>query len=530
MGSTSTDPSLADRLADALPAQAGFKFYHISTPPKRSPALFSAPPGAKPEKTYTESHFLNVSVRHGGEEVFIFAIEVLIYTTRRLTTIFVSKADSTGYLALLKLGKGHSSPLRTIATSFLGYLVEKRQRKGIRLVLSLFARANSQYLFPGSVENKAKHVSDDRELVRWWCRVLDPVLAKYKARGQEGERSAAQSDTTSQAYLIVPGEDTIVPYLPPHVRLDPARRARWTHGHPLLEIAKHPSAPPRCLVPHFPDDPKARFLDELDDELPDSSTPSSQLQASPSKRGNGHWRSVRSLEQFWEMMAFRQECSSGRLVGFIWVVFTPPEAEKAASQDAHGSAPGSACEQDPQSTPTSPSPSSKRKSSPHHARGRPMPRRRKKALKGPIIPRTPKIKSASVALASKSVPEESEYFIWPPSSRGEIVLAEKDYKKAAERLLALQFRNEETAVASTKTWVDEVAVLAHRGERWGQDVVGRKEPESPGVVQTTSSAVNTLGVKRKADAVAEAPEPSNGVNTLGSGLVKKKKKVQPQQA
>src|SRR5208282_769802 len=86
--------------------------------------------------------------------------------------------------------------------------------------------------------------------------------------------------------------------------------------------------PPRCLVPRFPDDPKSRFLDELDGEL----------SISQGKAVDGEWRSVKTLDQFWEMMAFRQECSAGRLVGFIWIVFEslvrpqPEDPESAGSQ------------------------------------------------------------------------------------------------------------------------------------------------------------------------------------------------------
>lgn len=538
MASELLDRSLAERLAEALPSKAAFKFYHISTPPTRAPALYSAPPGAKPEKTYLESHFLNVSItKENGEELLVLAIEVLVYTTRRLTTIFVSKADSTGYLSLLGLSRAHASPLRTIATEFLDYIVEKRQRKGVRLVLSLFARASDQYLFPGSVENKSKHVSDDRQLVKWWCRVLNPILQKYNAALGDTDQQNGSADhetVTSQAYLIVPGEDSIVPYLPQNVRLDPTLRKRWHHGHPLREIAKHPAAPPRCLVPHFPDDPKARFLVELDDELPDSTTSQSHSQDSPSKkRGNGHWRSVRSLEQFWEMMAFRQECSSGRLVGFIWLVFTPPDIAEDGSQEASSQSQqesqGTTAAYPAERTPRRPS------SSPSKRRRRTVPRRKKKPLRGPIVPRTPKIKSASSSAPSlKPIPEETAYYFWPTSSRASVLLSERDYKKATERLLALQFRSEDAAVASTKTWVGEVAVLAglEKESSWAMEVVGRKEGQEmngPEAVGNGGSIAANVGVKRKANDAPAAAD-GTGVTTLGEGLVKKKKKkIQPQQ-
>lgn len=526
MADPSKDPSLAERLAEALPLNAPFRFHHISTPPTRAPALFAAPPGAKPERTYLESHLLAASMRtDDAKEVFVLAIEIYIYSTRHLTTIFVSKADSTGYLGLLSLEKGHTSPLRTIATCFLDYLVEKRQRKNVKLVVSLFARANDQYLFPGSAENKAKHVSDDRQLVKWWCRVLDPVLRKYKSEDTRDETMA--DEASSQAYVIVPGEDGIASFLPQDVRLNPELRKRWKHGHPLEDISHHPMAPPRCLVPHFPDDPKARFLDELDDELPDGQ--SSQVQESPSKRGSGRWRSVRSLGQFWEMMAYRQECSSGRLVGFIWVVFTPPDhgivTMEGDSQETQSSSKLSRSSSDLKSSISSPSASPSKLRSPR----RPQPaQRRRKLLRGPIIPRMPKIKSASSTLSNMTVREDSKYYLWPASSRGEIILNDKDYKKAGEVLLRLDFANLEIAAKSTKTWIEEVRMLDGKAGKWGQSIVGRKPAtvisHPPVTSQSTNGTANTLSVKRKSGVIEGEYD---GVNTLGAGLMKKKpKKVQ----
>lgn len=65
----------------------------------------------------------------------------------------------------------------------------------------------------------------------------------------------------------------------------------------------------RDVVPVFPDDPKARFLHDL--------------------KGDGQL-STTTLGQFWELMEHRQECSSGRLVGFISMVC---EANKSVKED-----------------------------------------------------------------------------------------------------------------------------------------------------------------------------------------------------
>jgi regulator of Ty1 transposition protein 109 len=78
-----------------------------------------------------------------GKEVLVLAIEVLIYTTKHLTTIFVSKADSTGYLSLLSLPPSQTSPIRSITTTFLEYLIRHKQKQHVRLVLTLFARVKT---------------------------------------------------------------------------------------------------------------------------------------------------------------------------------------------------------------------------------------------------------------------------------------------------------------------------------------------------------------------------------------------------
>ncbi|KAF1814003.1 H3K56 histone acetylation protein [Eremomyces bilateralis CBS 781.70] len=490
--------SLQERLARELPGGHRFGLYHISTPPTKCAPIFNPGPGTLPQRTYQESHFLSVTIptnsSDDGTELCIFALEVIVYTTKQLTTVFVSKADSTGYVADLKLARNHPSVLRTIATTFVSYIIERRQRKDKKLVLSLFARAQSQYLFPGSVENPGKHVADDRQLIKWWCRVLDPILGKYSREGVDvnGTNGDGQESehTTAQAYLIVPGEDGIAQFLPPDVRLDPELRKRWTAGHPLRDIAPSPTVPPRCMIPSFPDDPKSRFVDELDDELRD--TPGMQPGQSPTKRGSGMWRSIKSLEQFWETMAFRQECSSGRMVGFLWMVFTPGDLnddhELLDSQEAGGRA-------------LSPTPIGTREGQDLVQR-RSKESRRGKKLTGPIIPRVPRIKSNSLSLSNMSQPEESPYYYWPSDSRGQIVLDDKDYKRAVEILLRLDFANHSLAVSSTCRWLEEVAVLGGMTS-WGQKLTGQ----------------------RKAPEVAPAGNSSGTTNLLSAGLVRKKPKV-----
>ncbi|KAI9877876.1 MAG: hypothetical protein M1830_002584 [Pleopsidium flavum] len=573
-GSSHSDSSdsLIEKLAIALPKDVQFNIHHVSSYPTRCAAIYATPPGSKTEKTYCESHFLTVSRTPSSttDEVFIYAIEVLIYSTEHLTTLFVSKADSTGYIHLIETPAVVPSLLKTISSTLISHLVETRQRAGIKLVVSLFARAQDQYLFPGSIENSGKHVLDDRGLVRWWCKVLDPVLRQHPAEeeykgGDDGWDIVVS--TRAKAYLIVPGCDKYETssFFPPSSKADPPDRKRWSNAHPLRQIATNPSGRPRCLIPHFPDDPKARFLDELDDELPDAQE--SQNINNQSKRyNNGQWKSVRTLEQFWELMAFRQECSSGRLVGFLWVVFTPPETLSRRDGQMSGESQASmfpdlsdlamlptplqSQQQDPLSFPpqtpehssyADPLPLSPRTSSPIQPQSatKPLPqlsflqsqpkrRPKKRPLTGPIVTRKPRIKGASSRSSSSTQPEKTKHYSWPKSSRGQVVLSEKDYKRAMDLLLRLDFADQKVAASSTTRWVNEVAVIAGM-RNWGQLVVGKKEPFAEAFVTNKVNTLNNSTVKKKRksnDTDGQCTTPSNdGVTMLSTELMRKKPKT-----
>ncbi|OAL46867.1 hypothetical protein IQ07DRAFT_590382 [Pyrenochaeta sp. DS3sAY3a] len=552
-----TSKPLKDLLAEQLPKDVPFTFHHYSTPPTKSSALFSAPPHGKSERTYCESHFLAASITQKETaasalpvELLILAIEVLIYTTRNLTTIFVSKADSTGYLSELQLPRSQAgSPLKVICGTFVSWLARERQREGKKLVISLFARAQDQYLFPASIENKKKHVLDDRGLVRWWCKVLDPIIWQYKAEDErkpfaerllQAESAAvgtwSQTDATAKGYLVIPGFDPYetLRYIPQPSQPNTTRR--WASTHPLLQIAPHPAAPPRCLVPHFPDDPKSRFLDELDEELPDRGTDAMVVEGGTPSRSNGQWKSVKTLDQFWEFMAFRQECSSGRIVGFIWVVITPPQPSIPEEDEVSLSQ---------QSLSQTLSDEMPKKANPSPKKQKRNKRRQEPRIKyGPIPLVLPKIKTSSSNLSAtsnasstssaKALPEKSPYYSWPINSRGTVCFSARNYNRAHEVLLQQSFANRRATAQSTKKWKEEIGVLGGM-EDWSWTVIGKKE-ESTASVTSTNRVMPTvvMGVrkKRKPDAESSATQ-INGttvVQTLGEGLVRKKAKIEPLQA
>ncbi|KAI0525402.1 hypothetical protein F5B22DRAFT_589773 [Xylaria bambusicola] len=534
------DNPLVKALAQALPKDSHYTAWHLSTTPTPAEALCYPPAlnsttekrPSKPLKTYCEKHFLAVSVTEPARtsDVLVLGLEVYIYTTAFSTAIFVAKADSTGYSYIQSTPPGFS-PIRAVTIAFLDFLVEHRRRPAKQLIINLFARAQAQYLFPGSVKNDKKHILDDRGLIKWWCRVLNPLLENH-----------VQKDTTRtwdhvHGYLIIPGLDDYETraFIP---RTEHAAR-NWSLRHPLelispytKEAANYGYIPPRCLIPTYPDDPKARFVEELEESTSEKT-----------KLLSG-WKTPKTLDQFWEMMAFRQECSSGRITGFVWLVFEPPAASTSSQkQNANRatstpatttlltpaasfsdpsnhvgslSTPGNPQEagltslETPASSPSRPALSS--------VKLRQRKRKAKKILKGPIIPREPRVKTHHAKFPGQI---DTPYYYWPEAGRGQVVLDDSGYKRAVELLLHLEFKGLEQAIASTSRWTGEV----NMGDGWALPVTGEKilaesAPALP--IKTMNNLTGLIQKKRKSE-----DEPSNDIQPtmLSKGLVRKKAKL-----
>ncbi|KAI0166943.1 DUF1714-domain-containing protein [Hypoxylon sp. FL1284] len=532
---------LTAELARVLPKDRKFTVHHLSTTPTLTDHLCYPPAcptrlsedavtqskdvrPSKPLKTYCEKHFLTVSIGAGendtipGRQALVLGLEIYIYTTSFSTIIFVAKADSTGYLNLLNLPKNTPSPIREVTTCFVAFLVSNRRRPTKQLVVNLFARSQSQYLFPGSVKNNGKHVLDDRGLVKWWCRILNNVFES------DEYASTRQLWDGMHGYLVIPGLDDYETraFLP----RTSAASTNWTLGDPLAATSPYTKDPGtygrqihiRSLIPTYPDDPKARFVEELEESTP---------QKTKLLRG---WTSPKTLDQFWEMMAFRQECSSGRLTGFVWVVFEPQAKPKIVSKaiDSTAVIPTSKTSSStPGATQAIPRPGPK---APPTTPGRKR-RGKKTKLTGPIIPREPRFKTQHRVRYPKLV--ETPYYSWPENGRGQVVLDENGYKRAVELLLHLEFGTLEQAITSTSRWTTEV----NMGKDWALEVVGqRAETALTSTTSINGSAVNNLSTtvrrKRRVDEPASETTSSTqtisstpSVNTLNEGLVRKKAKV-----
>lgn len=540
------DGDLSSRFASVLPKDRQFTIHHLSTAPYKTDALFSAPPNERPDRTFCETHFLTVSVQvpenaNGtnnltntkSREVMVLGLEIYIYTTAHSSILFVSKADSTGYLSLLELPKGTPSPIKEVCGTFISYLVEKRARKNIQFVVSLFARSQSQYLFPGSVDNKNKHILDDRNLIKWWCRVLNPLI----------ESPPHNISKEARGYLVVPGLDTYET----RAFIPRPSLSSWSLTHPLEEISHYTRefdwVPPRCLIPRYPDDPKSRFRDELDEEAAKSGA----------MRNLGSWKSVQTLDMFWEMMAFRQECSSGRMTGFAWVVFdekasisstsalgsTSTSTSASASVSTPTPATATATAQQPPETPKkqqrtvdiTPNTTPRKlftsrgkeidqtKVKPEKSKKRGKGQKKKIKLKGLIKTRPPRSKTEQRNYLLDT-PQSTAYYFWPLEARGERIVSENSYKRIMELLLHLDFATLDKACGSTRRWISEVGL----GSSWGYKIVGTHETTTPTAtaIDDATPTVNNLSgmVKRK-----RPDAETNGVNVLGAGLIKKKPKT-----
>ncbi|OAL37864.1 hypothetical protein AYO20_02697 [Fonsecaea nubica] len=526
--------SLPSRLSAALPVGLELRVYHLSTPPTRAPALFAPLKGHDEDATFCESHFLAVSSQNEDKEILAYAVEVLVFTTQSLVTIFVSKADSSGFTSRLNQPKNYPSPISTVTSTFIQFLVEPRLTSP-RVVVSLFARSQNQYLFPGSSENAGKHILDDRRLIKWWCRVLDIVMRQPR------------DDVVATAHLLVPGCDKsgVKTFFPPSSQTDSSSDPKWVDSYPVSLLVPDPLLPPRHVVPRLPDDPKARFLEDLDEFVDE----------------NGEWRGVKTLDQFWETMSYRQECSAGRVVGFVWLVFSRGQTEHTTLNELEKTSQT----ENLASQPTKPSLITPANSQQQHetcntGTGSPTASILKMNAElnsppssSPIHPdsESKAIENGQNADHSAPVPEvaESSMLRTTRATRGELLIDATQYQALMEHLLRTDFAHEAPAAQATRSWIDKALELS-RAASFGHPIRGRATPvlAPPTAPDVASSAqVNVLtGVrkKRKADTLdngtttnttttpnnSSAPGITQAVasttaNTLPNNLITKKPKT-----
>ncbi|CED83797.1 Uncharacterized conserved protein [Phaffia rhodozyma] len=288
--------------------------------------------------------------------------QIFILPREAHTMVYISKADSTGYTLPSSLP---SRPYaRTIISSFLSYYLCPQSRPTPTVQVHLFARSQRQYLFPDSgldpeeTEGKIKKILSGGALCRWWSDVLERSI-KLAGLGP--------SEVDLECFLPGLSKGETLNTL--------GRRTEFTWStdlknvpHPLHNQAPNPSSVIPTLastIPTFDDDPRTRFLLEL--STPGAGTGSSSLLSSNSALPSLPSASASSItsssttpnasgqpknamdkdegednddeevsnkalaartiasarlstipqDEFYERLAFRQECSLGSQVGFF---------------------------------------------------------------------------------------------------------------------------------------------------------------------------------------------------------------------
>lgn len=190
------------------------------------------------------------------------------------------------------------------------------------LSVHILARSQRAYLFPSSPENKDKKVLSDGGLIKWWRAVMSDVIVSTRDPNSP-VRKDDKGEIDARAYYLIPGYNKLESHpLVPLIRQEPTptsasnstnkprtaqdilREAKWTYGHPysssgascspsdlpplplhwknsnlILSRSKNADKVQQdpnqqgydpskvrtipTLMPHFSDDAKTRFLDEI---------------------------------------------------------------------------------------------------------------------------------------------------------------------------------------------------------------------------------------------------------------------------
>lgn len=286
---------LVDKLKSDLPGYRKLKVCTlISNPTHCKPPLYpysqdllSNPPFQKLLITFAE-------LNDNDSLVFTCSTEIHVYHLDKKFLIYVSKVDTTGY------GKS-PSPLNVAIESVLEYY--NKMDENIVWV-SVFARAQHAYLFPNSDKNDKKRVLSDSQLQKWWKLTLNNLNFDKKWFFLPGY-------TKDEASSILKCDNG------------------WIYGNPYQSLDfNNFDNKLSNLIPNFDDDPKSRFLEELANSIEalDGRSLKKVKRNTHSiddkiekKRDQSTALNSTTLDEFWERLGFRQECSSGRVTGFFYL-------------------------------------------------------------------------------------------------------------------------------------------------------------------------------------------------------------------
>ena len=274
--------------------------------------------------------------------VLLVALEAQLYTLpaspsvpSASTILYISKVDTSGYPLPPSLQLPYA---RTLLTSFLAHHLSLSTRPTPSVWIHLFARAQPQYLFPDSgkeredLEEKTKPVLGGAGLCRWWKGTMERALEEGGLKG---------GDEGLGLNVLIPGmtESEAAPFMTTKSTSSyPWKFDLFNLPTPLIPIPPSTTTtlPLSLRLPTFPDDPRSRFLIDLTTNsstptpLSSHSTPSSSsalegfkeaksIQSHQARQHASDALASLSEEEFYERLAFRQECSLGDTVGFFCV-------------------------------------------------------------------------------------------------------------------------------------------------------------------------------------------------------------------
>ncbi|KAI7904821.1 histone acetylation protein-domain-containing protein [Cokeromyces recurvatus] len=173
---------------------------------------------------------------------------------------YISKVDTTTTL------KKYQGLTARIVQSYIASLPSSTS-------VFVFARAQPQYLFAKSAENKLKSTLSDRDLVSWWLSVLNKTPVEC-----DGWWSVPGIDDEGSALIEIG-----------------ARKRGWKSSELICwqyGVSYKPEDDANLVIPRFEDDAKSRLLkNNKQDKL--------------------------TITEFWNLLAFGEECGSGKITGFF---------------------------------------------------------------------------------------------------------------------------------------------------------------------------------------------------------------------
>ncbi|KAI9308394.1 histone acetylation protein-domain-containing protein [Cunninghamella echinulata] len=273
----------------SLPKQYKYEVYNLAEKSEKFPSL-------TPDIHFSTLHLIHRLILVTGfqmkdkddtveteDKQLLSGLEVYEYTTKKqpyTKTVYISKIDTTG-----------SSLSRGVTRRLVQAYISTQTKDSLITTchIHVFARSQPQYLFTNSARNKNKSILNDRQLVGWWRSILSE-----EQKEQENELSGYKI----KKYWIIPGIDdehtALLDIKQQKEQLNTTiglNSNKWIYGHPY-----DTKALAKKVIPRFEDDGKCRYLGSLTNDDDSENI---------------------TVEEFWTMFGYSEECGSGKLTGIF---------------------------------------------------------------------------------------------------------------------------------------------------------------------------------------------------------------------